>query len=504
MKASGRSLVLTPSDRVAQGIVSDVEHSLQFPVFSGADLEHQKRQFVQTDEAVAVVANRYDGIDLPDDDCRLLFVEGLPRTFNLQERFLMTRMGANMLFNERIQTRVFQAVGRCTRGLNDYSAVVVTGENLASYLTDRRRRAYFHPEIQAELAFGIEQSTEINVEALLENFGIFLEHEQEWEEANRSILEIREDTNQTHSPSMTDLHRAVVHEIEWQKAMWDYDYAAAFEAAREVLGTLDHADLRGYRTLWHYLAGSAARLAHDDGDLRFGSRAAAQFRKAKNSSIGISWLVSLSRGPEATHTVDERDQASVMLQVERLEIYLQHLGTLHNRSFSARERDIRSGLANADGFESAHTLLGEHLGYEAGNRESDASPDPWWRIGDVTIVFEDHANAKSTSVISATKARQAASHPDWIREHLPDANGGTINAVLVTPATKAADGAIPHLRRVAYWRLEEFRDWANGAINTIRELRSTFTEPGDLAWRAEASTKLEEWGYALDSGNHYM
>ena len=63
------------------------------------DLEQTKAKFVAEPKAVAVIANRYDGIDFPGDDCRLLFVEGLPKATNLQERFLMTRMGANLLFN---------------------------------------------------------------------------------------------------------------------------------------------------------------------------------------------------------------------------------------------------------------------------------------------------------------------------------------------------------------------------------------------------------------------
>jgi Rad3-related DNA helicase len=133
MKEAGRSLVLTPSDKTAKATTGEVEKSLKYPVFSGADLEDRKKEFVKTSPAVAIVANRYDGIDLPDDDCRLLFIEGLPRAVNLQERFLMVRMGANLLYNERVQTRVLQAVGRCTRGLNDYSAVVVTGEDLPAY-----------------------------------------------------------------------------------------------------------------------------------------------------------------------------------------------------------------------------------------------------------------------------------------------------------------------------------------------------------------------------------
>src|SRR5436309_11544071 len=39
----------------------------------------------------------------------------------------------HLLFNERVQTRVLQAIGRCTRSLADYSAVVVSGEELPSY-----------------------------------------------------------------------------------------------------------------------------------------------------------------------------------------------------------------------------------------------------------------------------------------------------------------------------------------------------------------------------------
>ncbi len=365
MKAAGRSLVLTPSEAAAQAVVSGV-NTLQYPVYSGVDLEDRKAEFVKTDPAVAVVANRYDGIDLPDDDCRLLFVEGLPQTVNLQERFLVTRMGAKALFNERILTRVLQAVGRCTRGLNDYSAVVVTGDDLPAYLTDQKRRGHFHPELQAELEFGIEQSTQVDIDNILDNFGIFLEHEEDWEEANEGILDIRARATQAALPAMTDLHDAVAHEIVWQRAMWGGDYAEAFDAAREVLGTLSDPSLRGYRVLWHYLAGSAAQLAVEGGEQSLAGHAKAQFQKAKGASLGITWLIGLARGVGVAPTEDERDRATAMGQVERLEGYLQELGTLHNRRFSAREVEIRIGLQTGTSFESAQTLLGHHLGFEAG------------------------------------------------------------------------------------------------------------------------------------------
>jgi hypothetical protein len=493
MKEAGRSLVLTPSAGSAEEIAEDVKSSLRYKVFRADDLEESKTAFTNTSPAVAVVANRYDGIDFPDDDCRLLFVEGLPRATNLQERFLMNRMGANLLFNERVQTRVLQAIGRCTRGLNDYSAVVVTGEDLPAYLTDRKRRSYLHPELQAELEFGIEQSSNITTAEILDNFGIFLEHEEEWEEANQSILEMRESVSQLEFPAMDQLAAIVPNEIAWQAAIWNEDYVSAYEAAREVLGGLNDAGLRGYRALWHYLAGSAAERASSEGEPGFDGNAKQQFKKAKESAAGIPWLIALARGTKTEPSVVDSNHAIVQLQVEQLEAHLANLGTLHNRTFSAFEKRIREGLLTAGTFEQAQVLLGQHLGFNAGKKEIDASPDPWWIIGDIAIVFEDHANAKGEdSTIDATKARQAASHPDWLREHVAGAATASICSVLVTPATKAKQGAIPHLGRVAHWSLKDFLAWSEMALSSIRELRRSFTEPGDLAWRAQAAEALVE------------
>ena len=112
-------------------------------------------------------------------------------------------------------------------------------------------------------------------------------------------------------------------------------------------------------------------------------------------------------------------------------------------------------------------------------------------IGDKVIVFEDHAGAKEGAVLDATKARQVASHPAWIRSNVPGAETATIVPVLVTPAKEAAVGALPSLSQVSFWPLDEFRDWAEAALVAIRDLRRSFSEPGDLVWRASAAGVLE-------------
>lgn len=50
---------------------------------------------------------------------------------------------------------------------------------------------------------------------------------------------------------------------------------------------------------------------------------------------------------------------------------------------------------------------------------------------------------------------------------------------------------MPHLGRVAYWEVDQFRRWAEQALIVIRELRREFREPGDLVWRAQAAQSLK-------------
>jgi len=492
MEVAGRSLVLVPTDNMRQEIAKDVEENLKFSVFSAEDIENSKKPFVESDEAVAVVASRYDGIDFPGDECRLLFIEGLPKAANLQEKFLMVRMGATVLFNERIQTRVLQAIGRCTRSLEDFSAVVVSGEELPEYLTDIKRKKFLHPELQAELSFGVEQSKNTSVNDILENFETFLANDEEWENVNQQIVTARKQAVQRVFPAMDELSRVVKHEIDFQKHLWQADYESAMEAAERVLGGLDAPDLKGYRAMWHYLAGSAAWLGSHSGVSSLAPKARTQFDYAKAATRGIPWLVRLARYQSADKKKEAAEDTALMAQIENVEAILAQLGTVHDRSFALREKEILEGLESEETFEQAHNLLGEMLGFDADKVEEEGSPDPWWIVEDVCLVFEDHAGAQNSSSIDVKKARQVSSHAGWMLANVPASKQAKILPVLVTPVKKVHAKAVAHLEGVALWPLEELKKWAQIALATLRELRKTFIEPGDLDWREKAAELFQE------------
>lgn len=495
MKMSGRSLVLVPSNPHGEKIRHEIENKISFKTLDAKDIEITKDPFIKEDSAVAIIANRYDGIDFPGDECRLTFVEGLPTATNLQERFLMSRMAANILFNERVQTRVLQAIGRCTRSLEDYSAVIVNGLDLQDYLIDKKRRRFLHPEIQAELQFGIEQSMGANKEKFKEFLSTFFNYGEDWESANQDIIDLRDTLSQDSFPAMKDLERAVPHEIDYQKALWQGDFVDAMDAASSVLGSTVSDDLRGYRALWNYLAGSAAYIANSSGALAGTEKAESYFFAAKNAAIGLRWLVRLATDVgSAEFAQPNQDNDLIIEQVENIEGIFEKLGASHDRRYAAREKTILDGLSSEEDFEKAHVLIGELLGFNSSKRETDGSPDPWWHLGNVCLVFEDHAGAKDSSSLSVEKARQAADHPRWIRHNIPELAKAEIIPVLVTPTSTSSSGAEPHLREVYLWKLENFREWSRHALTTLRGIRKGFSTPGDIVWRAEASKKLKEAG----------
>ena len=497
---SGRSVVLTTNSDSAEAISEQFKNEAEFKIFTSDNIETSKTEFINTEKAAAIMAGRFDGIDFPHDECRLLCLDGMPKATNAQERFLMSKLGAGVLLNERMQTRVLQAVGRCTRALQDRSAVFVTGDELLGYLSDDRNWRHFPPELQAELSFGVFQSKDGGEEELMANFRSFIANDADWDEANRQIHDDAENHTQLPYPVMEDLESVVSHEVGYQKAIWSDDYEQALSEARTIIAKLNADELRGYRALWHYLAGSASQMLSTNPSDSAAMVAREQYTAAKRAAPNVSWLAPLARGEDAIEDgEDEGLSEDVNVQVERLESALSSLGTTTDHKFEKRVKDILESLATPDAFEEGQRQLGELLGFVAGNDNSDAAPDPWWLGATKGIVFEDHAGGQVTTVLGADKARQAALHLDWLEENVPEAKGMDIDVVLVTPCTSATVGAKPALRKVRYWNLDEFRAWAKGAVEVLRELKSSLPPNSDLFWRGTTARLLLSRGLTLET-----
>jgi hypothetical protein len=83
--------------------------------------------------------------------------------------------------------------------------------------------------------------------------------------------------------------------------------------------------------------------------------------------------------------------------------------------------------------------------------------------------------------------------------NIEQAAGCTFFPTVVSPATGIRVAAVPHAKTLHYWALDDFLAWATKAVATVRELRATFFEEGDLVWQANAATTLKDKGLDLAS-----
>ena len=134
------------------------------------------------------------------------------------------------------------------------------------------------------------------------------------------------------------------------------------DSCRGVLTQLNDPDLRGYRALWNYLAGSVAWLSSHHGMTNDESVAKTYFSNAQKSAPAIRWLVRLSRTINTIQgNVDLESSSRTLFLVERLEGVLESLGTLHDRKFAQAEKFVLENLEAGTSvkFEQAHVKLGQ-------------------------------------------------------------------------------------------------------------------------------------------------
>ena len=148
-----RSLYLVRGQKDVDAV--STEFADKAKIYRAADIEGGLREFTADEgPALLVLANRYEGIDLPGHACRQMVISGLPASISLQEAFLLDRLGAVAELRDRIRTRLTQGIGRCTRDETDFAVVYLVGGDLLKWCATESNTRGLHPELRAEIDFG--------------------------------------------------------------------------------------------------------------------------------------------------------------------------------------------------------------------------------------------------------------------------------------------------------------------------------------------------------------
>ncbi len=138
-----------PKAELYRELKSLVPNSSQVP----AVINHLKNgNFKDT----VVFANRYDGIDLPDETCRILILDGRPFFFSLADRYEESNREGSDFFNIKIAQKIEQGLGRSVRGEKDYCLILIIGGDLIKFIKSSRTNKYFSPQTKKQIELGME------------------------------------------------------------------------------------------------------------------------------------------------------------------------------------------------------------------------------------------------------------------------------------------------------------------------------------------------------------
>ncbi|WP_158268814.1 helicase C-terminal domain-containing protein [Salinibacterium hongtaonis] len=437
----GKSIIIVPSDREAD-VAGDTIVPETWTVFRKNDVEDSLDDFAQSTKSVALLANRYDGIDLPGEACRSVTIAGYPGVTNLQERFYASRARSAVVSAERVRSRVVQGIGRCTRGPRDWSVVIVADRETTTYLSRDEVRKTLSADLQSEIEFGLDQS-EQSADDVRENIAMFLEQGEDWRDnAETELTKIRASAQQVEPAAAPGLAAAARHEVESLEAMWNGDWRAASEKLHLAATELNsHPIARGYQAVLLFRAAVAMdKSAREAVDAEQGAAADALAAQAVEAAKPATWMTAFL--PFAGREIPE---PSSMLRsaAQRLSIVVDTVGSAAKLKLSFAT--MFEGLSQIDhkAYEPALTQLGKFLGADAFKPSGDARTDSaWCWDNEQWITLEAKSEHKTDGVIGVHDTQQVNGHLELVAEDrgvpIPSASA----AVMVSPRTVVKREAI--------------------------------------------------------------
>lgn len=493
-----KSVFLVPNKRVERKFAENLKEICNTDVFDAGELESNKDVFLKSENSSVILANRFEGIDFPDDSSRLLFVFRIPKLMNLQENFLVSRMSAATIYSERIKTRIIQAFGRCTRNANDYAVVCVFGNSIMNEFMKKEKLMQYPAELRAELSFGQETSMGYKTVAdIIENVKLFLDQKSsDWQEANEAIIEKRSEymedkTENPYSSCYKQLNDVAKAEVDYQSYVWTNNYIKAIEKLNIIINTLTSPKLKGYKCYWIYIKGCLQYYLYKQGSQQYGSISRRSFEEAAGLNVPLKWLNTLSMKlfSEGSNTDTEDYFEDV---IDGIENKLQKYSSL--QKFERYVGKILSDLNSKDGkkFEKGQEEFGKLIGCISNNDDSQGAPDPYWIINsDMVIVFEDKMY-ESDKKIPISDVREAKTHREWIKNNVPGlSRNAKILTIFATTSKDIESEARQFADDIYYVHRSDFMNFVYSYIAVIRNAYSTFNESGDYDWRNNLHDNLK-------------
>ena len=363
-----------------------------------------------------ILINRYDGIDLHGNMCRILIVDGYPGFTSYRE--LYTEMRLESVRASLKAQIIEQGLGRAVRSGSDYCTVYLMGNDLLQFLGNKNNLKYFTPVTRKQLELGLtlldEHEKTNSLNTIIETTDFCLSQNPDWRKYHSQELS-EVDSERLNDEKLKNLKVAQV-EKKALELFRNRNYAAAKEKIVEEI--VDSIDLNNKHKGWYFqLAAQYLYLdnkpASNDLQIRASQLAPHMFQ----NTLGHSYSKIYANEEQASSVSRFISQFS---KSQDLRIFMEEL--LNHLRFSP---DIP-----ANKFENALANTGRLLGFNAQEPENEFGngPDVLWGLPDNHYLILEAKSMAVHEEITRDNIGQLLQSGEWFKKNY----GATTKHTLVT------------------------------------------------------------------------
>ncbi|MCK9223104.1 MAG: DEAD/DEAH box helicase [Limnochordia bacterium] len=375
-----------------------------------------------------VFANRYDGMDLADDSCRLLVMSGLPAGTSSYEMFRATALNGGTAITRMQAQRIEQGIGRGSRGSGDHCVILLTGSDLSAWISKTANFTFLTSTTRAQLEMGTEISKEIkDLKDLAQTIKLSYDRNKNWVEYHAERLaELVTDGNlDTLRFEQATIERKAIN--LWRDG---YNEQAISKIEKFLSGneTLDQ-QTRGW------MQQISARIADEWGHSELAEdlqrEAYANNRNLVKPKVLPPYRPLPTPGPQSKAIVDQlgnyRQRGGFLKSFESVVSFLHHNSSANQFEEALKQFATMIGLVAE-----RHDLNGE-------------GPDVLWLLPDKTgFVIEAKSRKKDTNPLTKEEHGQLLVAAEWFKKHYPDYGCIRVSVHPRNQATKAAVAGASH------------------------------------------------------------
>ena len=418
-----RVMILVPSFQRAE-YWRDVADN----IYDGETIEKIKDKHIGLD----VLVNRYDGIDLADDACRLLVIDGLPEYQSLYQNIKASFISnSKYIVKEKIQI-IEQGMGRGVRSNVDYCCILLMGKKLINILYNQNGEAYFSSATKKQIELSNRISEQLQgekLENIVSNFEYCLTQDSKWVElSKKNISTAYRDTDIHFSEESIAFRKAF-------NACLARDYTKLQPIFSRLLNGKEQNDFYGW-------------LSQEKAEyINLNNPTDAQKIQLKAKMINKQLLFSIS-GIESSYKTNKNiNQIENIIEYRRKfdnnnEYMINVNSILCELKFIPDSTDHRA----PNRFEEAIKDLGLLLGFESSRPEKevgDGGPDNLWGISSNLSVIIECKSGTTTEFISKNDCGQLLSSMQWFNTKTNNSGVKAI-PVLIHVSKKFAHDANPN------------------------------------------------------------